>query len=178
MTDDRRDEEQQETRPQAPVVIIGRQARFLDVQRSVDEAEGHLARHQEGPSHECLPRALPLDACDYYDGVVRQLQPVVHDDGTVTLELAPGDPHPERLRARVNELLLWALETYDLASLVAMSTVGEDKIDERELKDLLTPPADESFPRFLDALDQRFNPQVNINHLAGRLHNLWHALGG
>jgi hypothetical protein len=180
MTDERRDKEQGATRPQAPIVTIARQGRFLDVQPSVTDAESHLARHQEEeePSHQSLPTTLPLDACDYYDGVARPSQPVVHDDGTASLELAPGAPQPERLRARVNQLLLWALESYDLASLVEMSAAGksEGELDERELKRLLTPPADESFPRFLDELDQRFNPWAN--HLAGRLHNLWHALGG
>lgn len=149
------------TRPQAPVLVIGRDNRFLDVQHTVEHAEEHLTR-------EAQSGVLRLDACDFFDGVARPLHPVITEDGALTLELADGDARPEDVRDRVTGLLEAARESYDPDRLPPNAQIDVEALD---------PIGDDpSFPRFLDALDRRFNDDGPQRHVAGRLHNFWHAV--
>lgn len=148
------------SQPQAPVLVIGRHTRFLDVQPTVRQAEEHLAQ-------EARAGVLRLDACDFYDGVARPLAVIITDQDTIRLELAGGEARPETLRVRVNGLLDLARETYDPDGLPPDAQVGPDAL--AALSD------DCSFPRFIDTLDRRFN-EDRTRHVAGRLHNFWHAI--
>lgn len=151
----------QRTRPQAPVLVLGRQTRFLDVQPTVRQAEEHLAR-------DAWTGAVRIDACDYYDGVARPLVPVIGEDGSLALELTGGEARPEEVRGRVNGLMASARQTYDPDRLPPDAQVEPGALE---------PLGDHaSFPRFLDALDRRFNAASTARHVAGRLHNFWHAI--
>jgi hypothetical protein len=149
---------------QAPVVVVGRDLRFLDVQPTVQQAEHHLAlEHADG--------AVTLDSCVYFDGIARPLRPVLGPGG-LTLEVA-GAPEPVRLRERVNAVLAAAYEAYPPDGLDP-----DEHVDHEELEPLSEAY---SFPRFLDELDRRFNARrrpVGPDHVGGRLHNFWHAIAG
>ena len=151
-------------RPQSPVIVIGRTRRFLDVRPTIEDAEQHVA-----VDHADV--AIGLDACDFYDGIARPLKPVLREDGTVSFELVPREPKPDELRRRVNDLLRWALQSHDPATLY-----GESALEDGDLEPL---PSEYSFARFLDTLDRRFNGDTGgPRHVGGRLHNFWHAVLG
>ena len=155
---------QQTAGPQAPVLVVGRHGPFLDVQPTLHAAVDHLAR-------EHLSGDMQLDACDYFDGLARPLQPVLDDDGALSLVLAQGDPQPDVLRDRVNRLLGSTLQTY-----VSSTLPFDSQVEEAALEPI---PEAYTFARFVDELDARFNrPPLQPRHVAGRLHNFWHALGG